>query len=160
MIGIDFEDVLYVKKCALGFTRNVTRVHKAISLNRLKNNKMLQSQNKTPRTCKADVDDGQQETTRVGTDIDVARYKKTVSLQCKLGANGISTLFLTVAMQVYNIELSETCPTSLALGWQFTLSILKLNYFLNPFLYCWKIRGVRQIIAIMFCLLKLAIPLA
>lgn len=40
---------------------------------------MLQNQNETTRTFKAREDDDQQEPTRVGTDIDVARDKKTVS---------------------------------------------------------------------------------
>ena len=65
---------------------------------------MLQSQNNlffiifqsinTPRTCKAHVGDGQQETTRVGTDIDVARYKKTVS----------SANWVQMALALYSLQ--------------------------------------------------------
>ena len=77
------------------------------------------------------------------TPLNIARYKKTVSsaiwVQMTLVACyrpfGISTVVVGVTGQY---------PPALALAWELTLALLTFNSSLNPVLYCWKIRGVRQ----------------
>ena len=75
--------------------------------------------------------------------LNIERYKKTVSsalwVQMALVACyfpfGISTIV---------VGLTGQYPPALALAWELTLSLLTFNSSLNPILYCWKIRGVRQ----------------
>ena len=90
-----------------------------------------------------------------GIPLNMARYRKTVSsaiwVQMTLVACylpfGIATIVAGV-IQIY--------PPTLALVWELTLSLLTFNSSLNPLLYCWKMRGVRQavkeIIRKWFCL--------
>ena len=80
-----------------------------------------------------------------GIGINVARYKKTLS-----GALWVQTVCLvcyvpfglTAAVAV--ITGLVTPPLSLALC--VTILLVSLNSSLNPFLYCWKMKGVRQIV--------------
>ena len=75
--------------------------------------------------------------------LNIARYRKTVS----------SALWLQLALVVcylpHGILLSVlaifgSVTPSIALNWAVTLSLLYFNSSLNPFLYCWKMREVRQ----------------
>ena len=78
-----------------------------------------------------------------GIPLNIARYKKSVS----------STLCVTVALLAcylpYGIivavfSITGTRAPSLNLAWAFALFLVFFNSTLNPFLYCWKIREVRQ----------------
>jgi len=108
-------------------------------------------------------DDHQEEPNKVGTHINIARYKKTVSSAICVQMTLIAC-YLPFGIATMVVYLSETYPPSLALVWELTLSLLTFNSSLNPVLYCWKIRGVRQeakeIIRKIFCIVKLAVPLA
>lgn len=71
-----------------------------------------------------------------------ARYKKTVStalwvqmalLACYLPF-GLISVYMTIASQT----------PSIIFAWALTISLMYFNSTLNPFLYCWKMRELRQ----------------
>ena len=73
----------------------------------------------------------------------IARYRKTVS-----NALWIQVTLLACCLP-YGIATATVVITGLdtpdiGLVWSVTVSLLLLNSLLNPFLYCWKIREVRQ----------------
>ena len=78
-----------------------------------------------------------------GISINMARYRKTVSsalwvqltlVACYLPQNTVAAVF----------AISGLATPTLGITWAVTLSLVYLNSSLNPFLYCWKIREVRQ----------------
>ena len=76
-----------------------------------------------------------------GTLLNIARYRNTVS----------SALWVQMALLACYLPYglvgavrAVTDTTSLDLAWDITLSLLLSNSTLNPLLYCWKIRQVRQ----------------
>ena len=73
------------------------------------------------------------------TPLNIARYKKTVSsiLWVQLALVACYVPFVTV------IGLNVTEKDN-QLAWRATASLVYLNASLNPILYCWKIREVRQ----------------
>ena len=77
------------------------------------------------------------------TPLNLARYKKTVFatlwIQITLLACYIPYFAANAALAIYG---SPTSSVSLAVS--ATLSLIYLNSSLNPFLYCWKLREVRQ----------------
>ena len=66
----------------------------------------------------------------IGIPLNIQRYRKTVYLPY---------VFLLFFPSL--IPLSESAQI---LGRRYTTSIVFVNSSLNPFLYCWKIRGVRK----------------
>ena len=88
-------------------------------------------------------DDDQEDPNKVGTHINIARYKQTVSSAIWLQM-ALVVCYLPFGIATIVVYLSETYPPSQALVWELTLSLLMFNSSLNPILYCWKIRGVRQ----------------
>ena len=77
-----------------------------------------------------------------GTPLNIIRFRKTV-----YGALWIKITLLSCYLPYFMVTVwaSITGLTpSLVLGWRFTTSIVFLNSSLNPFLYCWKIREVRN----------------
>ena len=84
----------------------------------------------------------QRQLPREGIPINVARYRKTVSNALWVQ----STLF--VCYLPYGILTVKSLFTGLDLksdpAWHATLCLVFLNSSLNPFLYCWKMREVRQ----------------
>ena len=83
---------------------------------------------------------GQQ--TQVETPLNIARYRKSV-----FGALWIQGTLLCCYLPYFVVTALASfigLTPSVVLGWRFTTSIVFLNSSLNPFLYCWKIREVRQ----------------
>ncbi|CAH3157744.1 unnamed protein product [Pocillopora meandrina] len=76
--------------------------------------------------------------------LNIARYKKTVSsIVCVQLAQGFCYLpYMLVGMLLTNGIIPPTARGSLFLG--ATITILCLNSTLNPILYCWRIREVKQ----------------
>ena len=109
-----------------------------------------------------DVDD-QEESNKVETDINIAKYKKTVSSAMWVQM-ALVVCYLPFGIATLVIYLSETYPPSLALVWELTLFLLTFNSSLNLVLYCWKIRGVRQAVNERIrkpvCPVRLTVPLA
>ena len=78
-----------------------------------------------------------------GVTVNIARYSKTVSnalwIQMTLLACYLPYGSLTAFIVISGID-----KPALNLLWAVTMSLLLLNSSLNPFLYCWKIKEVRQ----------------
>ena len=78
------------------------------------------------------------------TPLNIARYKRTVSAVAwvQLALIICYAPFCTVELLVLYGKLSTN--TALLITSYFTLSLVYLNSSLNPVLYCWKIKDVRQ----------------
>jgi len=78
-----------------------------------------------------------------GITLNIARYRKTVSsalwIQMTLLACYLPYSTLTAFIVISGID-----KPALNLVWAVTMSLLLLNSSLNPFLYCWKMKEVRQ----------------
>ena len=78
-----------------------------------------------------------------GIPMNIARYRKTVSsamwIQMTLLACYLPYSSLTAFIVITGID-----KPALNLVWAVTMSLLLLNSSLNPFLYCWKMKEVRQ----------------
>ncbi|XP_078369599.1 melanocyte-stimulating hormone receptor-like [Oculina patagonica] len=76
-----------------------------------------------------------------GNPLNIARYRKTVS-----SALWVQMILLGCYLPygIVGAVRAVTDTSSLYLAWDVTLSLLFLNSSLNPLLYCWKIRQVRQ----------------
>ena len=77
--------------------------------------------------------------------LNIARYRKTVSstlwLQLTLVLCYLPQIVVaTTAIQ----EIQSGRSSAFYLAWQITTTLLYLNSSLNPILYCWKIREVKQ----------------
>ena len=77
-----------------------------------------------------------------GTSLNIACYKKTVSSAlCIHFTLILSYLAHTIATLVTMLRGLTPCT---AFPWNITILLIFLNSTLNPFLYCWKIRALRQ----------------
>ena len=74
-----------------------------------------------------------------GNSQNIARYRKTVST-----ALWISIILLACYLPFDIVVITGLDKPALNLAWFVTISLLLLNSSLNPFLYCWKIKEVRQ----------------
>ena len=78
-----------------------------------------------------------------GIPLNIIRYKKTVSsiawVQCSLAA-----CYLPYVISALVITQNGWFGISSAIVWTSAMTLLYLNSSLNPILYCWKIRDVRQ----------------
>ena len=85
--------------------------------------------------------------------LNIARYRKAV--YSALWVQGT----LVICYLPYGIVVALTSDrgmsSSLYRAWQFTATLVYLNSLLNPLLYCWKIREVRQAVKVtlrqLFC---------
>ncbi|XP_078342957.1 adenosine receptor A3-like, partial [Oculina patagonica] len=75
--------------------------------------------------------------------LNIARYRKTVSSALWVQLTLVAC-YLPHGIVVTLFAIFGSGTPSEALAWAVTLSLLYLNSALNPFLYCWKIREVRQ----------------
>ena len=90
----------------------------------------------------ARIQEAHQQPNGGGPLLNIARYRKTVSsalwVQMTLLAcytpYGILSIFAVTGLRSPTFDLA----------WDSTLTLLFLNSTLNPFLYCWKIRQIRQ----------------
>ena len=73
----------------------------------------------------------------------IARYRKTVSnalwIQMTLLACYVPYTIVTAT-----VAITRSNSKALGLLWSVIISLLLINSLLNPFLYCWKMREVRQ----------------
>ena len=78
------------------------------------------------------------------TPLNITRYRKTVSaalwVQLTLVACYLPYAVVTALMTSYGLS------PSIVLAGRFASTLIYLNSTLNPFLYCWKIREVRQVV--------------
>ena len=75
--------------------------------------------------------------------LNIARYRKTVSSVLWVQLTLVAC-YLPHIIVVTMFAISGSRSSSLALTWAVTLSLVYVNSSLNPFLYCWKMREVRQ----------------
>ena len=78
-----------------------------------------------------------------GIPMNIARYKKTVSRALWIQMT-LLACYLPYGSLTAFIVISGIDKPVLNLLWSVTISLLLLNSTLNPFIYCWKIREVRQ----------------
>ena len=74
--------------------------------------------------------------------LNIARYRKAVYSALWVQV-ALVVCYLPMAM-VLALKPQRGFPTSMYLPMQFTITLVFLNSSLNPLLYCWKIREVRQ----------------
>ena len=85
-----------------------------------------------------------QEQTKQGSlPLNVARYKKTVSSALWLQMTFVAC-YLPFGIAVAIFAVTGLSTPSFDFAWDVSLSCLLLNSTLNPFLYCWKMKEVRQ----------------
>ena len=75
--------------------------------------------------------------------LNIARYRKTVSSALWIQMTLLACYF-PYGIFVGIIAVTGSPKSSLDIVWAITISLLLLNSSLNPFLYCWKMREVRQ----------------
>ena len=75
--------------------------------------------------------------------LNIARYRKTVSAALWVQITLVAC-YLPYALLLSLPSLFSLREASHILGRRYTTSLVYVNSSLNPFLYCWKIKGVRQ----------------
>ena len=78
-----------------------------------------------------------------GIPLNIARYRKTVSAALWVQI-ALVACYLPHAGLIPFLSFSSDNKVSLIIGFGYTTTLVLLNSSLNPFLYCWKIREVRQ----------------
>ena len=74
--------------------------------------------------------------------LNIARYRKTVSSALWVQFTLFICYFPYVVVEFLTIQCTPN--SAIYLAWQVTFTLVYLNSSLNPILYCWKIREVRQ----------------
>ena len=74
--------------------------------------------------------------------LNIARYRKTVSSALWVQLT-LFICYLPYGVVVF-LTMQNTPNSAMYLAWQVTLTLVYLNSLINPFLYCWKIKEVRQ----------------
>ena len=82
-------------------------------------------------------------TKKEGTPLNIARYKKTVSSALWLQMTLVAC-YLPFGIVVAIFAMTGLSTPYFDFAWDLSLSFLLLNSSLNPFLYCWKMKEVRQ----------------
>ena len=78
-----------------------------------------------------------------GISLNKARYKKTVSTALWVQM-ALLACYLPFGLVVGFISITGLNTPSLNFVWSLSLSLVLFNSTLNPFLYCWKMREMRQ----------------
>ena len=78
-----------------------------------------------------------------GISQNIARYRKTVSSALWIQMT-LLACYLPYGIATATLVITGLDSAALGLVWAVTVSLLLLNSLLNPFLYCWTIREVRQ----------------
>ena len=87
-------------------------------------------------------EESNQQPNRGGPLMKTARYRKTVSIALWVQMTLLACYFPYGIISIF--ALNGTRSPTFDLAWDSTLTLLFLNSTLNPFLYCWKIRHLRQ----------------
>ena len=78
-----------------------------------------------------------------GKPLNIARYKRTVSSALWLQLTLVAC-YLPFGIAVAIFAMTGLSSPSFDFAWDVSLSFLLLNSTLNPFMYCWKMKEVRQ----------------
>ena len=84
----------------------------------------------------------QEQPHREGTPLNIARYRKTVSTALWVQMTLVAC-YLPYGIVCAVAHITKYSPSH-NLAVRIAITLVYLNSTLNPFLYCWKIRGVRQ----------------
>ena len=74
--------------------------------------------------------------------LNIARYRRTVSSALWVQFTLLICYFPYVVVEFLTMQIAPN--SAMYLAWQVTLTLVYFNSSLNPILYCWKIREVRQ----------------
>ncbi|XP_078343723.1 melanocyte-stimulating hormone receptor-like [Oculina patagonica] len=77
-----------------------------------------------------------------GVPLNIARYRKTVSSALWVQITLVACYLPYTIVAILGITRVRTGLLNLA--WEAAISLVMLNSTLNPFLYCWKMREIRQ----------------
>ena len=88
-------------------------------------------------------DQGHQRQRRERITLNIARYRRSVSTALWLQMTLLACYLPFGLVTGVIVNIGSRTP-SLNLFWSFTISVFLLNSSLNPLLYCWKMREVRQ----------------
>ena len=104
----------------------------------------------TLRNHQAQVQDTvhQGQANRGGTSLNIERYKKTVSSALWLQIT-LAVCYLPYTIVAIIFAIAETHTQLLGLCLEAALTLVLFNSSLNPFLYCWKMKEVRQVVKVM-----------
>ena len=83
------------------------------------------------------------QSSREGVSLNIARYRKTVSTALLMQV-ALLVCYLPYAISVGTFVNTGSQTPSLNFSWAVTVTLLLFNSTLNPLLYCWKMREVRQ----------------
>ena len=78
-----------------------------------------------------------------GTPLNIARYRKTVTSALWVQITLVSC-YLPYGVVTTIYAITGHFSPSMDLTWEITVVLVLLNSSLNPFIYCWKIKGIRQ----------------
>ena len=78
-----------------------------------------------------------------GIPLNIARYRKTVSAALWVQITLVACYLPYAGIRAFS-SFSFDNEVSVLIGHRYTITLVFLNSSLNPFLYCWKIREVRQ----------------
>jgi len=85
----------------------------------------------------------QREPNGQGVSLNISRYRKTVSNALRVLITLVACYF-PCGLLVPLFSITGIPKLSLDIAWSISLTLLFLNSTLNPFLYCWKIREMKQ----------------
>ena len=104
----------------------------------------------TLRNHQAQVQDNlhQGQTNRRGTSLNIERYRKTVFSALWIQIT-LVVCYLPYAIVATIFAIAETHTQLLDVCLEVALTLVLFNSSLNPFLYCWKMKEVRQVVKVM-----------
>ena len=82
------------------------------------------------------------QTTR-STPLNIARYKRSVASALWVQMTLVAC-YLPFGVVIAVLVITGQVTPSIELAWETTIVIASLNSSLNPFIYCWKIKEIRQ----------------
>ena len=93
----------------------------------------------------------QRQTNEGGNQLNIARYKKTVDSIAWVQLALLICYFPFNLMGFLRLLGKLPSPTETSILWELFVTLLYLNSSLNPALYCWRIRDVRQEVKNIIC---------
>jgi len=77
------------------------------------------------------------------TPLNIARYRRSVASALWVQMTLVAC-YLPSGVVIAVLAITGQATSSIELAWETTIVIVSLNSSLNPFIYCWKIKEIRQ----------------
>ena len=90
---------------------------------------------------------------RSSTPLNIARYRGSVSTALWVQMT-LVVRYLPFGVVIALLAITGQATPSIELAWETTIVIVLLNSSLNPFIYCWKVKEIRQAGKETICLLR------